>query len=150
MSPDQPFIWKSSLGGPINWVGQSLWESSMGSNKLARLMESQIWHQFAGSVWGGLRKGTMASALDAGHFHSSPCAIGAFQVATQVLELRGSESEFVSLCVGSLRGTAWDSRSFFHRLNSSCFLQPELVGIYLPGTGTLGWGAWCGPGIPHS
>ena len=30
------------------------------------------------------------------------------------------------------------------------FLQPEVVGTYLPGTGTLGSGAWCGGGIPHS
>ena len=27
MSQDQPFIWKSSLGGPISWVGQSSWGS---------------------------------------------------------------------------------------------------------------------------
>ena len=29
-------------------------------------------------------------------------------------------------------------------------LEPEVVGTYLPGTGTLGWGAWCragGPGV---
>ena len=24
------------------------------------------------------------------------------------------------------------------------------MGTYLPGTGTLGWGAWCGAGTPHS
>ena len=29
-------------------------------------------------------------------------------------------------------------------------LQPEAVGTYLPGTGTLGWGAWCGAGTPCS
>ena len=45
----------------------------------------------------------------------------------------------MSPCVGSLRGTAWGSSSFFHWLNSSCFLQPEVGGTYLPGTGTLGW-----------
>ena len=61
---------------------------------LARLMESQIWHQLASSVWGGFRKGTMASSgLDARHFISSLYAIGAFLAALLVLKLRGSESE---------------------------------------------------------
>ena len=77
-------------------------------------------------------------------------ATGAFQAATQVLELRGSESEQVSLCIGSLRVTAWDFNSFFHQLNPCWFLQPEVVGTYLPGTGTLGWGAWYGAGTPRS
>ena len=57
---------------------------------------------------------------------------------------------WVSLCVGSLGGTAWDSRSFFHILNSHWFLQPEVVGTYFSYIGTLGWGAWCGTGTPHS
>ena len=57
---------------------------------------------------------------------------------------------WVSLCVGSLRGTAWDSRSFFHRLNPRWFLQPEIMGANLPGTGTLGWGVSCGAETPHS
>ena len=48
MSQDQLFIWKSSLGGPISWVGWSLWGSPGWG--LARLMESQTWHQPAGSV----------------------------------------------------------------------------------------------------
>ena len=46
--------------------------------------------------------------------------------------------------MGSLKGTAWGSRSFFHSFNPCWFLQPEVVGTYLPGTGTLGWEAWCG------
>ena len=57
-------------------------------------MESQIWHQLAGSAMGGFRKGTMASAhLDARHFSFSQYATGVLQVATPVLELKGSESE---------------------------------------------------------
>ena len=56
----------------------------------------------------------------------------------------------MSLCVGSLRGTAWGSRSFFHRLNPRWFLQPEIMGANLPGTGTLGWGVSCGAETPHS
>ena len=61
---------------------------------LARLMESQIWHQLASAVGGGFRKGEMASAhLDASYFSLSLYTIDAFQAATLVLELRGSESE---------------------------------------------------------
>ena len=54
---------------------------------------------------------------------------------------RGNESEQVSPCVGSLRGTAWVSRSFFHWLNPHWILHPEVVGTYLPGTAALGWGS---------
>ena len=59
-----------------------------------------------GSVAGGFRRGTMASAclsarekavpssyLDARHFSSSLYATGAFQAAAPVLEHRGNESE---------------------------------------------------------
>ena len=68
--------------------------SKAGQTVLARLVESQIWHQYAGSVGGGPRKGTMATArLDAGHFSSSLHATGAFPAAALALELRGSESE---------------------------------------------------------
>ena len=60
---------------------------------LAKLMESQIWHQLAGSVGGGFRKGIMASAcLDARHFIFSLYATGAFEAATPDLELRRGES----------------------------------------------------------
>ena len=63
-------------------------------------------------------------------------------------------SEGVSLsmrpCVGSLKGTAWDSRSFFQHLNSHCFFQPEVMGTNFSGTGTLGSGVWCGTVTPHS
>ena len=33
---------------------------------------------------------------------------------------------------------------------SPLFLQPEVMGIYLPGTGTLGWVVWSGAGITLS
>ena len=54
----------------------------------------------------------------------------------------------MSLCVGleELIGL----QQFFHQLNLCWFLQPEVVGIYLPGTGTLGWGAWYVSGAPCS
>ena len=57
---------------------------------------------------------------------------------------------WVSLCGGSLRGTAWDSRCFLHLLNPHWFLWPKVTGTYLAGTGTLDWGAWCGAGTPCS
>ena len=65
---------------------------------LVRLMESLLRHQLVGSVawWlcGGFRKGAVTSAHpDARHFSFSLYATGAFQAATQVLELRGTESE---------------------------------------------------------
>ena len=94
MSQDQPFIWKSSFGGPISWVGQSLGILKVGQTVLAKLMESQMWHQLASSVGGGFRKGTIASVLlYARHSSFSLYTTGALQAATPVLELRGSESE---------------------------------------------------------
>ena len=138
--------WAGKLGG-----AESQGISKTGQTVLARLMESQIWHQLAGSMGGAFRKGTIASAhLDARHFSFPLCVICAFRAATPVLELRGSKSEWVSLCVESFRGSAWGSRSFFHQLNSCWFLQPEIVGTYLPGPGTLGWGFCCGVGTPCS
>ena len=71
--------------------------SKAGQTVLARLIESQIWQKFVGSVGGGFRKGTMAFVpLDARHFSFSLYTTGAFQAATSVLEVRGSESERVS------------------------------------------------------
>ena len=72
-------------------------------------METQIQQPPAGSVWGGLRKGTMASAStfvwqkavlssshpDARQFNSFPYLPGSFQDAAPALELRGSESKQV-------------------------------------------------------
>ena len=33
-----------------------------------------------------------------------------------------------------------ESSSFFYLLNPHWFLQPEVMGTYLPGIGSLGWG----------
>ena len=74
------------------------------------------------------RKLSPSSHFDVRHFSYSRYASGAFQGATLVLELRESESEYVSPFVGFLRGTAWCSSSFFHGLNPQCFLQPEVMG----------------------
>ena len=110
--------WAQKLGGAV-----SLEISKAGQTVLARLMEPQIWYQLASSVWGELRKRTIASAvLDDRCFSSSLYATGAFQATIPMLELRGNKSEEVSLCVGSLRGAVWGSRSFFHQLNPCWFL----------------------------
>ena len=89
---------EKQLGWAHKLVGTESWRISKESQiVLARLRESHTWHQLAGSVRGGFRKGTMASAhLDARHFSFSQYATGAFQAATPVLELRGSESN--SMC----------------------------------------------------
>ena len=109
------------------------------------------WYQSPGPLGGGPRKGTMASAcLDARHLSLPLHAPGAPQTFTLAPEPRESESEWVSPCVGSLRGTAWDSRGFFHWLNSHWFLLSEVVGNHLLCTGTLGWGSCCGPVAPCS
>ena len=69
-------------------------DSKAGQTVLARLMESQIWHQLASSVGDRFTKGSMASArLDARHFSLSLYTTGDFQAATPVPERRGSESE---------------------------------------------------------
>ena len=36
MSQDKPFIWKSSLGGPISWVGRVSGDLQGGSNSASR------------------------------------------------------------------------------------------------------------------
>ena len=102
--------WACKLGGV-----DLLRTYKVGQTVVSQLMESQIWHQPIVSVGGGLSRGAMASAhYDARHFSLSLYTTGALQVATLVLELRGSESEWVRVCVSSLRGTARGSSSFFH------------------------------------
>ena len=54
----------------------------------------------------------------------------------------------MSTCVGSPRGTAEGSSSLLHRLSPHWFSHQQVVGTYCPGTGTLGWGAWCRSGTP--
>ena len=65
---EKQFGWACKLGG-----AESLGLTRAGQIVLARLMEFQIWHQLAGTMRGGCRKGTMASAhLDA-NTSVSPC-----------------------------------------------------------------------------
>ena len=64
MQEPRPAIHREKLLGWAHKLGgaESLGISKVGQTVLARLMESQIWHQLAGSVGGRFRKGTMASA----------------------------------------------------------------------------------------
>ena len=85
--------------------------SKAGQRVLARLMESHIWHWPASSgsvalLWEGSEKGqwplpaflsgrklSPSSHHNARHFSFFLYATSAFQAATPMLELRGSESE---------------------------------------------------------
>ena len=95
------------VGHKLGSVGQSQGISRAGLTVLTRLMQSQIWHEPAGSValvqkrdiseclpdipaW---EKAVPSSHLDARHFAFSLYATGTFQVATLVLQFRGSESD---------------------------------------------------------
>ena len=81
----------------LGWAHKLGRAESLGTFKasqtvLARLMDSQIWHQLTCSIGGGFRKGILASAcLDAQYFSFPLCTTDSFQAATPVLELRGSE-----------------------------------------------------------
>ena len=98
-----------NLGG-----AECLWISKVGQTVLARLMESQIWHQLAGSV-----------ALSGEDLEKGQWLLLTFMPYISVFSsiplvpfklLPGcwsSEGVSLNLSVGSLRGTAWGSRSFF-------------------------------------
>ena len=147
MSQDQPFIWKSSLSGPVSWVGLSLWESPGCWNSVIQVdgnsdMAPACQVCSCVALWGeGSEKGQWAfpaflswrklfprSCLDARHFIFSLDDTGIFQAATLVLELRGSMSN--SVCMFFKR----NCRSFFHWLIPCWVLQPEVVGTYLSAT----------------
>ena len=84
-------MWSRKLGR-----AESLGIFKASQTVLAKLMASHIWHQLDGSIGLDFRKGTMATThIDAQHFISSLNATGTFQAAPSVLELRGSESEYV-------------------------------------------------------
>ena len=124
-------------------------------------MESELWHLPAGSValWAWVQKRDnglfLLSVWEKAVPQISPwyqtlqflpvchwCLLSCFPHA-------GAQREWVwvSLLATLLRWTAWDSRSFFHQLNPCWFLQPEVMGTYLPGTGTLDWGPGLGLGL---
>ena len=98
MSQVQPFIWKSSLGGPIVAWGRVSGDLQGRSNSVSQVDGVSDMALPASSVilsaFLSGRKLSPSCGLDAtSHFSSSLYATGAFQAATLVLELRGSESE---------------------------------------------------------
>ena len=80
--------WACNLGG-----AESLGISKVAQRVLARLMESQIWHQLACSVVGFCKETVASACPDARYFGLSLYTTLVFQAAALVLELRGSESE---------------------------------------------------------
>ena len=44
----------------------------------------------------------------------------------------------------------WKPCTFFHYPNSHWFLQPQIIGVYLPGARILGCVVWPGAGLNHS
>ena len=133
---------------------------------LKKALNQVCWtHQnLYGSVWGGLRKSTMASVCSSVWEGAVPQLLPwcqTFQLhptchwcLSSCSPRSGAQREWVkvSLCAvwGPSRGEAWGSRSFFHQLNPCLFLQPEFMGTYLPGTGTMGWVLCCGGSISCS
>ena len=108
---------------------------------LARLTESQVWHQPAGSMalWREVYE------KDSGFCQTIQflpvCHWYFFKLLPQCWSSEGVS--FCIPCVGSFRGTAWDSRSLFHQFNSHWFCSQKLWGLIL-----LALEPWAGrPGV---
>ena len=135
--------------GKAAWVGiYVVWGSASGylwdrQTELARLMESQIWHQLAGSVGGGFGKRTMPLLTLMPETLVSPSMP---LVPFKLLPWCWS-SEGVSLrrChVGFFKRICLELQKFLPPTQSPLdFCSQKLWGLHLPGTGTLGWG----PGV---
>ena len=134
MSQDQPFIWKSHSSQFVCVCRLSATESHgisrVWQTLLTMLIKSQIWHPASSVVLCGedsanghglcppfcLRETCLQLLpwcqtlhyLPVCHWYLSNCYPSA-----------GAQREWVwvSPCVDSLRGTAWDSRNFRHQLN---------------------------------
>ena len=133
-----------------------------GVSQVAGVSELTFAFWLCGFVEGGLRKGTMVSAqlsvLGKAVLQLSPwCQTLLFLLVchwylSSCYPSTGAQKEWV--CVspqeGSVRGTAWYSKRFFHQFNPQWFLQSEVMGTYLHGTGTLYWREWCEADTPHS
>ena len=95
------------------------------------------------SAFTSVRKLSCSSCLDVRHFSSSPYATGAFQVSTWCWSSEGV-SLHKSLC-GFFKRNELLVTPAVSSTNSvpAGFFQAGIMGTYLPGTGTLGWG----PGV---
>ena len=113
-------------------------------------------------MWGDLSKGAMASVStlsqkklppssrpDSRQCSSSPdMSLVSFKVLSPCWS---SVSPSKSMCGPFKRNClGLQKPSISLTLSPHWFLQPEVLGTSLPGTGTLAEGAWCGTGTPHS
>ena len=141
-------------------VGLQIGWDEVSENQQGRVnIVSQVdMHPPAGS--GGLSKGTMASASTSVWEKAAPLALSLkpdnsvpphMSLVPFELLPQCQSSEGVSLSKSvcwPFKRNAWDSKSPVSLSHSPCwFLQPEVMGTYLPGTGTLGWGPGVGLGL---
>ena len=86
---------EKQLGWALKLSGAESREIPGRSNSLGQVegLDCQMWHQLPGSAWEGSKKGQWSAHLRAAHFILSLYTTGAFQAATPVVELRGSESQ---------------------------------------------------------
>ena len=127
---------------------------------LARLMESQIWHLPAISVALGGMVQKRANGLCLPFCLGESCppafalmpdtsvppcmALVPFKLLPRCWSSDGLNLS-VSLCVGSLRGTAWDSRIFFHQPIPAGFCSQKLWGLIF--LALEPWAGWPGVGL---
>ena len=135
---------------------ESLGFSRARQRVLARLMETQIytgllalwlsggegseegWWPLSTFLYG--KKFSLSSLLEAKHFDFSLYATSAFEAATSVLELRGSETKSVW---GFFKGNCLGLQKFLPTTQSPLVFASR---SYLLGTVTLGCGPGVGPG----
>ena len=142
------------------WVGPKVgWDRVLGNHQSGANGVIQVdgasdtvpTYQLYGCVEGGLRKNNNGLCQ---HFclgESSPSALAlvldkSFPSHLSLMPFNllppccSSEGVSSSLCMESLGGTAWDSRSFcLPSLKSCWFLQPEIMRTYLHGTIPWAW-----------
>ena len=80
----------------------------------------------------------------------SPHVTGALPAVALVLNSRGGGSAWVRSLCGFFKRSILKIDSFFHCPKLQWFLQPEVMGTYLPGSGNLGCVVWPGAGIPYA
>ena len=107
--------------------------SRAGHTVLARLMESQIWHQVVSSVWGGFRKGTEIALMP--DTSVSPSML----LVPFKLLLWCWSSEGVSLIKSMhvFKRNCLELQKFLPPTQSLLVFAANVMGTYLPGTGTL-------------
>ena len=140
--------WACKLGGI-----ESLGITRVGQTVLAKLTESQIWHQPAGCVvlWGRVQKRVNGLCL--------PFCLR--ESCHPVLTLMPDTSvplQFHPVChwcltksmCGIFKRNCLGFLWYLPLTQSLLVFAARCYGTYLPGTGTLGWGAWRGAVTPCS